>query len=409
MKDLHVSVRDKVASYSERDGKVVCGNTDYQIVFTFDSEWDAYPEKTARFIWNGKYIDVPFTGNICTMPMVYDTFTCLIGVYVKDFETTTSARIECLKSILCVDSVRDNESDKIYADEAEISANEAKGSAETATNAAQQAGNFAVRAEQAAETAEEVVASAVNKLKIPTVTAEDNGKILTVVDGEWEKSNPPTELPEVSETDSGKVLTVKGGQWSATEPPSGLPDVTNADNGKYLGIQNGQWKVIGQMEPDPDTLLPYVKQEDNGKVLSVVNGRWTAAEAPESGGGGFTIPVHDLSAMGLPAIEVGNMNGVFVEADTTQLMQDLAGGVVTLKMNMTMNGETIGAVKTCGGIVLNEAGMATITNIDSLGEMMVYSTIIMQNGFIGALAYQLDSMITSMIDAYMEDALGGDY
>ena len=245
--------------------------------------------------------------------------------------------------------------------------------------------------------------------ELPKVDEEDNGKILTVEAGKWSATEPDEPLPTVTDADNGKVLSVSGGAWSAAEPPSGLPKVTAADNGKYLGVSNGQWKVTGQLEPDPDTLLPYVKQEDNGKVLSVVNGRWAAAEAPSGGGGGVAIPVHDLSAMGLPAIEIGNINGTFVETDTTQLMQDLANGMVTLKMNITMSGETISAVKTCGGIVLNEAGMATITNIDSFGEMMVYSVILMQDGFIAAMAYQLDSMITSMIDAYMEDALGGDY
>lgn len=272
-----------------------------------------------------------------------------------------------------------------------------------------------------------------------------------------------TELPEVSAADNGKVLSVVGGAWAAAEMESGdvpffdlaalgLPNVPRnsaaalamdmtdivAAHEKGLARMAINVEGVGRYEFVATALtqglkffyalygtgriqvvltdagvmvgvfetLPIVTDDDNGKVLTVTDGRWAAAEAA---GGGMTIPVHDLSAMGLPAIEVGNMNGVFVETDTTQLMQDLANGVVTLKMNVSLRGNIIGAVKTCGGIVLNEAGMATITNIDSLGEMMVYSTIIMQDGFIGAMAYQLDSMITSMIDAYMEDALGGDY
>lgn len=157
-KTLHVSVKDKIATYAQRDGAVVCGNSDYQISFAFDSEWDEYPEKTARFIWNGHHYDVPFTGDICPMPMVIGATYCLVGVYVEGLETTTPAKIDCLLSVLCAGTTPHNECDKIYADEAELSANKAK-------DAAQWAGYFANRAEQAAETAENVVTETLAEAK----------------------------------------------------------------------------------------------------------------------------------------------------------------------------------------------------------------------------------------------------
>lgn len=101
MHELHIVINNKIATYMRRDGFVVCNNDDYMIVFAFDDEWDAYPNKTARFIWNNRYTDVPFTGNTVELPMVKNATLVKVGVYAGDLRTTTPARIECKKSILC--------------------------------------------------------------------------------------------------------------------------------------------------------------------------------------------------------------------------------------------------------------------------------------------------------------------
>ena len=101
MKTLHISVLDKIATYLKRDGDIVCGNSDYQIEFTFDSEWNDYQSKTARFIINGKYVDVAFLGTVCPVPVIINADTLQVGVYAGDLTTTTSATIPCRKSILC--------------------------------------------------------------------------------------------------------------------------------------------------------------------------------------------------------------------------------------------------------------------------------------------------------------------
>jgi hypothetical protein len=48
---------------------------------------------------------------------------------------------------------------------------------------------------------------------LPAVTADDNGKLLTVVEGAWDKADAPTELPAVTADDNGKVLKVVEGAW----------------------------------------------------------------------------------------------------------------------------------------------------------------------------------------------------
>ena len=56
--------------------------------------------------------------------------------------------------------------------------------------------------------------------ELPAVTEEDNGKILQVVNGDWNKTEPASGLPEVTSTDNGKILGVVEGEWAKTDAPS---------------------------------------------------------------------------------------------------------------------------------------------------------------------------------------------
>ena len=115
MNDLHIVVNNKIATYQKRDGEIVCGNNDYQIVFTFDDEWNAHATKTARFIWNGSYTDVVFTGTVCPVPIISNAKVCEVGVYAGNLATTTPAEIRCVKSILCSNGVPAPPPDDVYA------------------------------------------------------------------------------------------------------------------------------------------------------------------------------------------------------------------------------------------------------------------------------------------------------
>lgn len=55
-------------------------------------------------------------------------------------------------------------------------------------------------------------------------------------------SNSGAGLPDVTDADDGKVLAVVDGEWDKATIPSGnLPPVTSADNGKVLRVVSGAW------------------------------------------------------------------------------------------------------------------------------------------------------------------------
>ncbi len=117
---IKVAVNNKVALPSNSDEFIVCGNSDYEIEFEFDAEWDGLSVKTARFIYNGKYEDIVFEGNRVAVPVVSDTVAVFVGVFSGDLRTTTPALIPCKKSILCEDGVPTDPTPDVYTQLLEI-------------------------------------------------------------------------------------------------------------------------------------------------------------------------------------------------------------------------------------------------------------------------------------------------
>lgn len=101
--DIKINVKNKIA---DGDGSViVCGNSDYRVVFDFDSEWDALKSKTMRVgMLNGSHADVPFEGEQCALPAIKARPWITIGVYAGDIHTTTPALFHCLECATDLDS-----------------------------------------------------------------------------------------------------------------------------------------------------------------------------------------------------------------------------------------------------------------------------------------------------------------
>ena len=120
IKYLNVDITGKKATYLTHQGDIVCGNSDYRVRFNFDSEWDGYDEKVARFIWGGHFVDVEFTGDEVDVPVISGATRVKVGVYTTGdgLCTTTSAVISCTPSILCESGQASQENDQRYLNEA---------------------------------------------------------------------------------------------------------------------------------------------------------------------------------------------------------------------------------------------------------------------------------------------------
>lgn len=115
MNIINVTVRGKIAR-AEGRARVVCGNSDYAVRFDFDEEWSEYAVKTARFVSeDGSYTDVQFAGSDCTIPILRNTRTLLVGVFAGNLRTTTAALIHAVPCITDPDGTPADPTPDVYA------------------------------------------------------------------------------------------------------------------------------------------------------------------------------------------------------------------------------------------------------------------------------------------------------
>ena len=86
MPELNITVMNKRASGT---GTIVCGNSDYKVIWNLDGEWDSFDTKTMRVqMPNGTHQDVVFTGNSAALPVQHAAGWISIGLFAGDIHTS---------------------------------------------------------------------------------------------------------------------------------------------------------------------------------------------------------------------------------------------------------------------------------------------------------------------------------
>ena len=100
--------------------------------------------------------------------------------------------------------------------------------------------------------------------EVPSVTASDNGKIATVINGVWSAKHPTS------------YDSFRGASASAAGAVGLVPSPKKGQQNRYLK-GDGTWADV----------LPQVAASDNGKFLRVVSGAWAAVSLSDAHGGSF--------------------------------------------------------------------------------------------------------------------------
>ena len=97
--NITIKVRARIASVDYSD-YLVCSNTGDTLTFDLDDEWASHAVRTARFVHDGAYTDVVFTGDSCEAPMIEHAQTVYIGLYAGDLRTSTPAGLPYIASVM---------------------------------------------------------------------------------------------------------------------------------------------------------------------------------------------------------------------------------------------------------------------------------------------------------------------
>ena len=113
---------------------------------------------------------------------------------------------------------------------------------------------------------------------LPSITNRDNGKILRVVNGYWQKSDERNDLPPTFPEDNGKILKQVDGYWVAVVDPNDNTlvrityNVTSFDEvaAKLNDIQTKAQSVIFELTAESATVYPVVEISYTSSLITLV-------------------------------------------------------------------------------------------------------------------------------------------
>jgi len=117
MLTIPIQIAGKVALCPKR--YLISSNSDYVLQFTFDSEWDASPVKTARVLFDEQCVDLVFSGSTVALPKIPACSRLSVGVF-SDTLATTAAELGCIVSVAdedctVLDELQDTQYTQLFA------------------------------------------------------------------------------------------------------------------------------------------------------------------------------------------------------------------------------------------------------------------------------------------------------